>query len=114
MVPSPPTGKRFDSTRRTTCAPIGLADVLKDKKDFEGAIAAYKIANRLNPNSTYIPMQMRSCYEAKGDRDGAVTAAQEAARLYPTAFAVHHYLGDALIILQARCGGSDRGLSQGH
>jgi tetratricopeptide (TPR) repeat protein/tRNA A-37 threonylcarbamoyl transferase component Bud32 len=73
---------------------LGIA--LRDTKDVDGAIAAFKEAVRLDPNLVPAHINLGVALGDKKDVDGAIAACREAIRLNPKYAVAHNYLGDAL------------------
>lgn len=69
---------------------------LQEKGDFDGAIAEYRTALRLDPNQVVAHMNLGAGLATKGDWDGAIGEYRKALRLDPKNAAVHYDLGAAL------------------
>jgi tetratricopeptide (TPR) repeat protein len=69
---------------------------LENKGDWDGAIAEYREAIRLNPNSDLAHTHLGFALWEKGDWDGAMAEYREVLRLNPHDDAAHNNLGAAL------------------
>jgi tetratricopeptide (TPR) repeat protein len=76
---------------------LNLGTLLCDqKKDYDGAIAAFREALRLKKDLPYAHFGLGNALRAKGDVDGAIAAYQEAIRLKKDYLGAHGNLGLAL------------------
>jgi tetratricopeptide (TPR) repeat protein len=87
---------------KSSHARIGLGNALYAKKDFDGAITAYREAIKiiLTSDLPYVNgdtyNRLGNALRAKDDLDGAITAYREAIKIDPRNAEAHTNLGDAL------------------
>jgi tetratricopeptide (TPR) repeat protein len=74
---------------------LGIA--LRDKKDLEGAIAAYKKAIELDPKLALAHNNLGAALRDKKDLEGAVAEYKKAIEINPTYTDAHFNLGNALM-----------------
>jgi tetratricopeptide (TPR) repeat protein len=68
------------------------------KRDYDGAIAAFKEAIRLDPKNAGFHFNLGNALRARGEGDGAIAAYKKAIRLDPKYAPAHHNLGSALLV----------------
>jgi tetratricopeptide (TPR) repeat protein len=73
----------------------GLAQLNKD--DYGAAIASFKEALRLNPDSAWVHRNLGDSYTYNGQYDAAIASFKEALRLNPDSAKAHYGLGLAYI-----------------
>jgi tetratricopeptide (TPR) repeat protein len=71
-------------------------EALEDKKDWDGAIAEYREALRLDPSLELAHYNIGQVLEDKGEVDGAVAEYRELLRLNPDSVWTHEHIADML------------------
>jgi tetratricopeptide (TPR) repeat protein/transglutaminase-like putative cysteine protease len=91
-----PAPSRGESSNDAAARQIELGDTLFIQDDLDGAIAQYRKALELEPESFRAHRWLGSALYNQQDYDGAVAEYRQALRLRPEDAEVHHDLGDAL------------------
>ena len=96
----PPSSARRSDSESTTPPPRQLGNVLLERGEVDAAIAEFREALRLKPDSAGSLSNLGYALSTKGDYRGAVRACREAIRLDPKDFSAHLNLGIALMGLK--------------
>jgi Tetratricopeptide repeat len=77
---------------------FGLAELLREKRDFLHAIPEYRTAVQLDPNAERYEIGLVNALEDSGDLDTAVSEVKEALRSWPNNNVYFHYLLGRLLV----------------